>query len=217
MKPPRIAAAMEALDDDLISGAVTYVPARVVRRNRIVLLAACIAALLALCGFGYAAAHFWGIGSAKPSDFDDLADPFGTLAGDRDTQAEAPTCYVKSDLITDYTNVYADNAVCVELQDNRIPAIYFSPNYMAIFTQDAEAGWSLSKGEEVTFRFSLYEPLQLEVGYVLNGRYYKVTSGMGPDFEHTICAPEDGSYFFCLTNRSSSNAILTDGIIQKQS
>ena len=55
---------------------------------------------------------------------------------------------MKKNLINDYSNVYADNSVCVTMDGNSIPPIYFSPNYMVIFTQPNEDGWTLSKGDE---------------------------------------------------------------------
>lgn len=56
------------------------------------------------------------------------------------------------------------------MDGNSIPSIYFSPNYMVIFTQENENGCALSKGDELTIDFSQYEKIQLEIGYILNGQ-----------------------------------------------
>lgn len=84
---------------------------------------------------------------------------------------------------------------------------------MIIFTQKDKNGWVLSKDDEFTIDFSLYQKLRLEIGYILNGTYHKITSGTGPDFSNTISVSEDGTYYFCVTNRSSSNAIIESGEI----
>lgn len=182
-------------------------------------VAACLVVALALCGFGYAAYIYWGVGSAENIDFDDLTQPFGTVASDKEVQVnENEIYYEKSELINDYTNVYADNSICVTMDGNTIPSIYFSPNYMVIFTQQNEDGWTLSKGDEFTINFSLFEKIQLDIGYILNGKYYEIASGgTGPEFGNTISVPEDGIYYFCVTNRSSSNAVIKSGEIIKES
>lgn len=182
-------------------------------------MAACLVVAVALCGFGYVAYICWGVGSADNINFDDLTQPFGTVASDQETQvSEDEIFHEKSELINDYTNVYAENSVSVALNGSSIPSIYFSPNYMVIFTQQNEDGWTLSKGNELTVNFSLYKQLQLDIGYILNGKYYELsTGGMGPEFGNTISAPEDGIYYFCVTNRSSSNAIVKSGEITKES
>ena len=162
---------------------------------------------------------YWGAGPAKNIDFADLTQPFGTVASDKNVPAnENELLYEKSNLINDYSNVYADNAVCVTMDGNSIPPIYFSPNYMVIFTRPNEDGWTLSKGDEFSINFSLFEKIQLDIGYILNGKYYEITSGgTGPDFGNIITAPEDGIYYFCVTNRSSSNAVIKSGEITKES
>ena len=181
--------------------------------------AACLASVLVLCGFGYAAYIYWGVGSAGNIDFAELTQPFGTVASDKAVPANENELFnEKSGPINDYSNVYADNSVCVTMDGSSIPPIYFSPNYMVIFTQPNEAGWTLSKGDEFSISFSLFEKVQLDIGYILNGKYYKITSGgTGPDFGNTISAPEDGIYYFCVTNRSSSNAVIKSGEIAKES
>ncbi|MCD8144745.1 MAG: emp24/gp25L/p24 family protein [Oscillospiraceae bacterium] len=182
-------------------------------------VAACLAAILVLCGFGYGISVYWGVGSTENVSLDDLTQPFGTVAFDQETQSgESEVFHEKSELISDYTDVYAEDSVCVTLDGTSIPSIYFSPNYMVIFTQQNEEGWELSKGDELTICFTVYEKLQLDIGYILNGEYYDLSTGVtGPEFSNTISAPEDGTYYFCVTNRSSSNAIITYGEITKSS
>lgn len=153
-------------------------------------VAACLAAILILCGFGYAVSVYWGVGSTENVSMNDLTQPFGTVATDKETQSsDSEIFHEKSEIISDYTDVYAEDSVCVILDDTSIPSIYFSPNYMVIFTKQDEGGWMLSKGDELTIRFTVYEKLQLDIGYVLNGEYYDLsTNGTGPEFSNTISA-----------------------------
>lgn len=210
--------AMNEVNDKYYEEAANY-HCKKYRWKKWSIVAACLAAVLVLCGFCYAAYIYWGAGPAKNIDFADLTQPFGTVASDKNVPAnENELLYEKSNLINDYSNVFADNSVCVTMDGNSIPPIYFSPNYMVIFTQPNEDGWTLSKGDEFSINFSLFEKIQLDIGYILNGKYYEITSGgTGPDFGNIITAPEDGIYYFCVTNRSSSNAVIKSGEITKES
>lgn len=188
------------------------------KRKRFLLMAACLLLALALCGFGYAISVYWGVGSASSVGFDKLTNPFGTVNVDKDSVTEIDdNAWARSDIITDYTNIFADNSVCYALDGGTIPALYFSPGYMIIFTQEDESGWTLSPGEEAVFELSLNDRqnLELEFGYVLNGRYSALAAVSGHEFSETFKAPENGEYYFCVTNRSSENAVIVTGAVGK--
>jgi hypothetical protein len=121
----------------------------------------------------------------------------------------------KSDLITDYSNVFAENSVSCSTEDGKIPAIYFSPAYMVIFTQAENSRWTLDAGEVLQISLTLNEKqsLTLEFGYVLDGRYHALSTAKGNAFSEAFQAPEAGDYYFCVTNRSSANAVVTGGSI----
>ena len=123
--------------------------------------------------------------------------------------------FEKSNLISDYENVYADNSVCVASNNNIIPSIYFSPNYMVIFSQEDEQGWILKAEEKLTLGFSLLQTqsIELEVGYILNGEYHVLSLTKGCDFNETLTVSDEGEYYFCVTNHSSENAIIKSGNI----
>jgi hypothetical protein len=181
-------------------------------RRRPALIAACLAAAFALCGFGYAAR--WGVGTADGISFGALTQDFQTAVSDRvkdvsDVKTE------KSDLITDYSNVFAENSVPCATEDGEIPSLYCSPTYMVIFTQAEDSGWTLDAGEELTVSIDLNkkQSLTLELGYVLNGQYHTLSTVKGNTFRDTFTAPEAGDYYFCVTNRSSANAVITGGSI----
>lgn len=178
-----------------------------------------IVPILILCGFSCAAYVYWGTGSANHIHFDILTQPFGTIADDKETENQRKdTIWTKSDLIQNYDKIYADNAINYMLEDNNIPAIYFSPNYMVIFTHKNNCGWILNTGEELTLDFSLdtRQSLELEIGYVLNGTYYELSITKGGDFRNTIRAAQEGEYYFCITNHSSTNAVIIEGNILKE-
>lgn len=180
---------------------------------------ACLALLFTLCGFAYIAHIYWGVGSAEHINFEDLTKPFGTVNSEQESQEQEQEIFcVKSEMIKNYDNIYADNSVCVEMNDNNIPSIYFSPGYMVIFTQSNEGGWILSEGEELAIDFSLYDKqnIELEIGYLLNGEYHALFTALGHDFSDTLFIPQDGTYYLCVTNKSSSNAVIKNGIINRK-
>lgn len=205
--------AMGAIDNKYIDRALNY---HRKRKIRLLPIAASLTILLSLCGFAYSAYIYWGVGAVERIDFDKLTKPFGTVAGEQTAdEGDSGIFYEKSGLISDYTNVYADNSVCVTTDENMIPPLYFSPNYMIIFTREDEKSWALEAGEQLTLQFSLYhsQSLELEIGYILNGKYHLLSVSRGRDFDETLIAAEEGEYYFCVTNHSSANAIIENGEI----
>jgi hypothetical protein len=53
----------------------------------------------------------------------------------------------------------------------------------------------------------------MEFGYVLDGQYRPLFTARGNTFSDTFQAPEAREYYFCVTNRSSANAVVEDGSI----
>lgn len=207
--------AMSTIDNRYIDRALNY---RRKKRVHILPFAASLTILLLLCGFAYSAYVYWGVGSAEQIDFDRLTQPFGTVADEQMTdENNGGMFYEKSGLISDYTNVYADDSVCVATDGNVIQPLYFSPNYMIIFAKEDEKGWALEAGEELALHFSLYpaQSLELEIGYILNGEYHLLSVTKGSDFDETLIAAGAGEYYFCVTNRASANAVIEEGEIYK--
>lgn len=177
-----------------------------------------------MCGFAYAAYRYWGGGSAEGKDFEDITRPFETSSAStgQPTGGEARTKELQasssslSGIITDYSNIYCDASAPVELDGRKIPSIYFSPSHMIIFTRSDGQGWTLNKGNSFTLNFTLDErqSLTMETGYVVNGEYHTITPHIkGIDFSETVTADQDGTYYFCVTNLSSENAVIVDGTI----
>jgi hypothetical protein len=184
------------------------------KHRRSVLIVACLAAAVALCGFGYRI--YWGVGSVDGIAFRALTQDFPTDTGIIENVEETHNTETeKSGLIADYSNVSADNSVNCATEGGQIPSIYFSPNYMVIFTQTEGSGWTLDTGEELNFFLNLNkkQSLTLEFGYVLDGQYRPLYTAKGNTFSGTFQAPEAGEYYFCVTNRSSSNAVVEGGNI----
>lgn len=206
--------AMGAIDSKYIDKALYY---RQKRKVHILPFAASLTIILFVCGFAYTAHVYWGVGPAEQTDISKLTQPFGTVAGEQQANEEKDSgiFYEKSSLISNYTNVYADRFVCVTTGENVIPSLYFSPNYMVIFTQGDEKGWALEAGEELTLHISLHQAqsLELETGYIVNGEYHLLSLAKGNDFNETLTAADAGEYFICVTNRSSTNAVIRAGEI----
>jgi hypothetical protein len=187
------------------------------KRRRPVLVAACLAAAVALCGFGYGI--YWGVGTADGLPFSALTQDLPTDTSDIETEEEASCLETeKSDLIADYSDVFAEYSINCATEGGEIPSIYFSPNYMVIFTQTEDCGWTLDDGEELNVSLNLNEKqsITLEFGYVLDGQYHALSTSKGNTFSDTFQAPETGEYYFCVTNRSSANAVVEGGNILAQ-
>lgn len=184
------------------------------KRIRPLLLAGCLAAALALCSFGYAV--YWGVGPADGISFRALTQDFQTVAGDADPgETAAGSAAEKSSLIAEDAGAFAENAVSCATEDGDIPSVYLSPSYMVIFTGAQGGGWTLDAGEQLELSLLLDErqSLTLELGYLLDGRYCPLSTAKGHTFSETFQAPEAGEYYFCVTNRSSSNAVVRGGRI----
>lgn len=186
-------------------------------KHPILTTAACFIFLFTLCGFGYVISIYWGAGSADGISFANLTQPFGTINNAHGSITEVDdNAWERSDIIVDYTNIFADNSVCYILDNGNIPALYFSPAYMVIFAQENNTGWTLDAGEKIAFALSLNDKqsIELEIGYVFNGEYHELSTAKGHDFSETLQAAENGEYYICITNRSSINAVIVNGSIK---
>lgn len=207
--------AMNNIDSKYIDKALNY-RYRHKSIKHILSLAASLLIFFGLCRFAYGAYVYQGVGSTGNIDFNKLTQPFGTIAGEQAANGNDNVAFFeKSSLISDYDNVYADNSICVATDNGMIPSIYFSPNYMVIFSMEDEKGWTLKEGEKLTLSFSLHhaQSLDLEIGYILNGQYYTLSLSKGCDFSETLTASDEGEYYFCITNHSSGNAVIENGSI----
>ena len=220
MNKMKFAEAMSMVDDRYYEEAENYQRKDGKRAvNRPLLLVACLVISLALCGFAYMASVYWGSGPTDGASFEELTKPFGTIAGDKNTFTEVEdSAWTRSELISDYSSVYADNSAMYFLNGNIIPSVYFSPAWMVIFAQEDGAGMSLDSGDTVKFDYVLKnkQRLEIEMGYILNGQYYELSTALGNYNETDFQADEAGEYYFCLTNRASTNAVIDSGSITKQ-
>lgn len=184
--------------------------------RKLVSTIACAILVFALCGFTYVSVQYWGVGIAGNAKYENLTQPFGTIASNNNTASNnQKNDLKKSDLIIDYDNIFVNTAVNYELESENIPTLYFNPAYMIIFTCSDEQGWNLENGDNITMNLILadQQSLELEIGYIINGKYYKLSSTKGSVFHESVIATENGEYYFCVINRSSANAIISSGII----
>lgn len=213
---------MSFIDEQYINEAMSTkkVKKHIISRRKIGIIVACLIFVIALCGFTYAVIRYWGVGSTENIKIEDLTQPFGTMASESNTSEDVHTSEVgKSELIDDYENIFARYILNWEMDSNVISSLYFSPTYMVMFTQADRQGWDLEAGENLTLNFSLSskQSLEIEIGYVFDGVYHEISSPKGTIFTETITAYERGTYYFCITNRSSSNAVLSEGSITEGS
>lgn len=177
----------------------------------------------------------WGVGSAENESFEELTKPFESASSvvesdssDTDSSFTAgnssESSSGRSDIINDYNNIYIAGSTEVEVTDGKIPSIWFSLAHMIILTGPDGSGWELETGETLSFEFSFMndQSLNMELGYACDGVYYDMEYGtmlndyndttmMGNTIHYTITAEKAGTYYFCITNRTSENAVIESG------
>lgn len=174
----------------------------------------------------------WGVGSAENESFEELTKPFesasSVVESDTDSSFTAgnssESSSRRSDIINDYNNIYIAGSTEVEVTDGKIPSVWFSLAHMIILTGPDGSGWELETGETLSFEFSFMndQSLDMELGYACDGVYYDMEYGtmlndyndttmMGNTIHYTITAEKAGTYYFCITNRTSENAVIESG------
>lgn len=177
----------------------------------------------------------WGVGSAENESFEELTKPFESASSvvesdssDTDSSFTAgnssESSSGRSDIINDYNNIYIAGSTEVEVTDGKIPSVWFSLAHMIILTGPDGSGWELETGETLSFEFSFMndQSLAMELGYACDGVYYDMEYGtmlndyndttmMGNTIHYTITAEKAGTYYFCITNRTSENAVIESG------
>lgn len=177
----------------------------------------------------------WGVGSAENESFEELTKPFESASSvvesdssDTDSSFTAgnssESSSGRSDIINDYNNIYIAGSTEVEVTDGKIPSVWFSLAHMIILTGPDGSGWELETGETLSFEFSFMndQSLDMELGYACDGVYYDMEYGtmlndyndttmMGNTIHYTITAEKAGTYYFCITNRTSENAVIESG------
>ena len=215
MNARQFSEALNRISEQYIIESVTYQHKN--KKKQYFVWAACCALVLILCGFAYVIHEYFGAGSAENIDFDKLTQPFQTISSTQIMENELDEAlFTKSNIISDYSNVFADYSVCFTVENGNIPSVYFSPTYMVIFTQEGEKGWSLKKGDQFAIDIALCEkkPIALEIGYILDGKYYELSNSWDSDFSEILSVEKNGDYYFCITNRSSANAVIESGEIK---
>lgn len=177
----------------------------------------------------------WGVGSAENEFFEELTKPFESASSvvesdssDTDSSFTAgnssESSSGRSDIINDYNNIYIAGSTEVEVTDGKIPSVWFSLAHMIILTGPDGSGWELETGETLSFEFSFMndQSLNMELGYACDGVYYDMEYGTmlndyndttmtGNTIHYTITAEKAGTYYFCITNRTSENAVIESG------
>lgn len=215
MESKKFFEALNDIDDNYLIESVAF---RKQRKRKCFMVAACFAVAFVMCGFAYVNYSYYGAGLVGDVALNKITKPFETKYSTQMEELEPVSGkdLVQIDMISDYSNVFADEFACIVVEDGTIPATYFSPNHMIVFTQSENHGWELAAGEQLGLDFLLnrQQNLSLEVGYVFEGEYYEITNVQGNAFDEIINAEKDGEYYFCVTNRSSANAVIVSGDIK---
>ena len=206
--------ALGELDETYLEEAMAYRASR--RRVRPGMILAAALLLLALCGACFAGVRYFGVGSAKGKDFEELTEPLPTEAVSSDAMTESePKPYASCGVIPDEESLHLAGSSLVKMEDGTIPEVFISPGYMAVFARTEADGWQVSGGETVSVSFTLAEnqSIDMEAGYVLNGAYHPLFRALGPELSTEFTAGEDGTLYFCVIDRSSQTAVLEGGSV----
>lgn len=185
------------------------------RKKHRILYPVLIAAALCLCGFGYKLYSIIGAGYTKDIDQNRLAVPFDTSASSKDTHSAKTEKKNTSGVdIRNINDVFAEKFKRIDVDSHQIDSLYFSPEYMLIFSNQGES-WTKEDGQTLCLNIQLEDDqsLYLGCGYIDNGEYYELTLSKGNTFSFSIKMKEGHEYYLCVTNYSSENAVIKKGTI----
>ena len=205
--------ALGELDERYLEEAMAYRVSR--RRIRPGMFLAAVLVLLALGGACFAGVRYFGVGSAKGADVRELTKPLPTAASSEASTGAEPKPDTSCGVISNEESLNLAGSSLVEAEDGAIPETYVSPGYMAVFAQTEAGGWQVTDGETVSLSFTLADgqAIDMEVGVVRNGTYYKLFRALGPELSTEFTPEEAGTLYFCLTNRSSQTAVIETGSV----
>lgn len=131
----------------------------------------------------------------------------------------------KSEIINEYdSNMYYDNVTEIAVKSNSeneytTPEIILINGAPCIFTKDDGSGWSLSKGDVISFEFEKYpseiiDEQVLVIGYIHDGKLYSGESFGELNGEYKLEVKGDGEYYIYLTSASSDYLTLKEGSLK---
>lgn len=187
----------------------------------------CIAISLLLCGGKYylegnKANNYYGVGEVG-NNKSSILSPFTTTSTSSDNiedtrlERETPPIEVINQEVL-FANYFGEVNLTQTESNYSIPEIYVSPNHMAILsTQTGDGLTALDEDNstmEISFNLSNKQSLTLEIGVICDGEYYTLSNTKGIDFTENFNTTPSQEYYICITNRTSENAIISNGRVQ---
>lgn len=131
----------------------------------------------------------------------------------------------KSEIINEYdSNMYYDNVTEIAVKSNSeneytTPEIILINGAPCIFTKDDGSGWTLSKGDVISFEFEKYpseiiDEQILVIGYIHDGKLYSEEPYRELNGEYKLEVKGDGEYYIYLTSASSDYLTLKEGSLK---
>jgi hypothetical protein len=182
-------------------------------KMRRILYPVLIASTLCLCGFGYKVYSIIGAGYTKNIDRNRLDVPFDTKSSSKDVSSGKTEKTNKSGVdISNIDDVFAEKFKRIDVNSAQIESLYFSPEYMLIFSDGGNA-WNGIEGKTLRLDFQLDydQSLHLGCGYIDNGKYHQMDLTGGNKFSLSIKVKKGHKYYLCVTNYSSENAVIKEG------
>lgn len=185
------------------------------RKTKRLLYPALIASALLLCGFGYKVYSIIGAGYTKSIDRNRLEIPFDTKSSSKDVNSgETEKTNTSGVDISNIDDVFAEKFKRIDLSSGEIESLYFSPEYMLIFSDNGEA-WNGAEEKTLQLDFQLDDDqsLHLACGYIDNGKYHEMKLNKGNKFSLSVKMKKGHEYYLCVTNYSSENVVIKKGSI----
>ena len=211
---------LEKLRADIISSNVNQKDIRA--KNKLSTIIAIVCVVLVLPTLVYATTLFFGVGEVGNNNKDDILKPFTTESSNKDIItgnqiASNSDTVLLADINQEnlFADFFGEVLLTQDINDYYLPEVYISPNHMAIFTMETGDGISFSEESNLELSFNLEnQTLALEIGIIFDGIYYPLSETQGDYFTDNFIATASQEYYICITNKSSANAIIKNGIIK---
>ena len=145
------------------------------------------------------------------------------IEGGRVFRGAIPDLLITSDIVDfpAYSSAKDGNDIILiacdaETQDGTFTRVHAVHNQIIVFTKPEKEGWELKKGDTLHLDAVLESGLtgEVQVGYILDNACYPLSDETdSTTLSETFIAPEDGTYYFYVINRSGEEIIISEGRI----
>jgi hypothetical protein len=190
---------------------------RFVRRNKLAVISSLLLLLILGTGTVYAIDNWFGVGKVTDENRSQLTSTGRTNVSDNDEDKTVKDNWENMIIESLMPIIIKESDGIYEEKD-----IYITPEYGIKFFVEENKGFELRKGETLNCSVEIdfknmelgVKSVGLEFGFVKDGQYTSVEDIKGSSFDFYMTAPEEGEYYPCIINRSSTNVLVKDCLIK---